>query len=194
MQAEGWYRDPYLRHDARWYSAGNPTSLVMDNGVTSHDATSLESATPVDLRPAELPSVESPLRAADVPEPILRSGADNPIALRPALKLVRYPVSSWRFPIFGFAGAIFCLGYRSQLEAASIYAAASICLGLVPLMGLRSRINNLLLERDVRRREVSRGDAVYLESEYPPLIGMSDVLAGIVVIIEIGVLIVMITW
>ena len=34
---EGWYTDPYRRHDARWMSAGRPTNLVRDGNVTSHD-------------------------------------------------------------------------------------------------------------------------------------------------------------
>lgn len=38
MRAEGWYRDPYDRHEARWFSDGSPTSLVRDGGVEAHDA------------------------------------------------------------------------------------------------------------------------------------------------------------
>jgi hypothetical protein len=37
MQAEGWYRDPYGIHGDRWISAGQPTSLVRDQGVESRD-------------------------------------------------------------------------------------------------------------------------------------------------------------
>jgi len=35
---EGWYTDPYGRHEARWMSAGQPTKLVRDAGVESYDA------------------------------------------------------------------------------------------------------------------------------------------------------------
>ena len=35
--AEGWYRDPYGIHDDRWISDGQPTPLVRDQGVESHD-------------------------------------------------------------------------------------------------------------------------------------------------------------
>ena len=35
--AEGWYRDPYGIHQDRWFSAGNPTALVRDQGVEGHD-------------------------------------------------------------------------------------------------------------------------------------------------------------
>jgi len=37
MEAEGWYRDPYLVHEDRWFSAGQPTQLVRDNGVEADD-------------------------------------------------------------------------------------------------------------------------------------------------------------
>ena len=37
MKAEGWYIDPYGRHEARWFSDGTPTDLVRDRGVTSDD-------------------------------------------------------------------------------------------------------------------------------------------------------------
>ena len=37
MKAEGWYVDPYGRHEARWFSDGSPTDLVQDRGVESHD-------------------------------------------------------------------------------------------------------------------------------------------------------------
>jgi hypothetical protein len=34
---EGWYVDPYGVHEARWISAGRPTSLVRDAGVEAQD-------------------------------------------------------------------------------------------------------------------------------------------------------------
>jgi hypothetical protein len=37
MAAEGWYRDPYLAHEDRWFSAGQPTQLVRDSGVEAND-------------------------------------------------------------------------------------------------------------------------------------------------------------
>ena len=37
FEIEGWYKDPYGRHENRWFSDGRPTSLVWDGGVTSHD-------------------------------------------------------------------------------------------------------------------------------------------------------------
>lgn len=37
MEAEGWYRDPYLVHEDRWFSAGQPTKLVRDAGIEDYD-------------------------------------------------------------------------------------------------------------------------------------------------------------
>ena len=34
---EGWYTDPLLRHERRWFSAGMPTDLVIDGRVEGHD-------------------------------------------------------------------------------------------------------------------------------------------------------------
>jgi hypothetical protein len=37
MHEEGWYKDPYGRHESRWISDGTPTALVRDAGVESQD-------------------------------------------------------------------------------------------------------------------------------------------------------------
>jgi hypothetical protein len=37
MDAEGWYHDPYGRHEARWFSDGTPTDLVRDGREVAHD-------------------------------------------------------------------------------------------------------------------------------------------------------------
>jgi hypothetical protein len=37
VNEEGWYKDPYERHEARWISAGTPTALVRDAGIESQD-------------------------------------------------------------------------------------------------------------------------------------------------------------
>jgi hypothetical protein len=37
VKAEGWYRDPYLVHQDRWFSAGQPTELVRDDGTEGND-------------------------------------------------------------------------------------------------------------------------------------------------------------
>lgn len=56
--AEGWYEDPYHLHQHRWFSAGNPTSLVKDDGVEAQDA-------PPDEPPTE---------------PLLRSVSDSTVS------------------------------------------------------------------------------------------------------------------
>jgi hypothetical protein len=37
FEIEGWYKDPYGRHENRWFSNGRATNLVSDAGTTSHD-------------------------------------------------------------------------------------------------------------------------------------------------------------
>jgi hypothetical protein len=37
LGAEGWYKDPYRKHDDRWFSDGEPTSLVRDGEIESRD-------------------------------------------------------------------------------------------------------------------------------------------------------------
>ncbi len=37
VAAQGWYRDPFGRHDDRYFSAGTPTKLVRDGTVESYD-------------------------------------------------------------------------------------------------------------------------------------------------------------
>jgi hypothetical protein len=70
--AEGWYRDPYGIHQDRWFSAGNPTALVRDQGVEGHDA---PPGYPPPGPPAEIPEVDEfpadDLRRADEAEAIV---------------------------------------------------------------------------------------------------------------------------
>jgi len=37
VQAQGWYHDPYLVHEDRYFSAGQPTKLVRDDGLEAYD-------------------------------------------------------------------------------------------------------------------------------------------------------------
>jgi hypothetical protein len=53
--AEGWYRDPYGIHQDRWFSAGNPTSLVRDQGTEGHDD---PPGYPPPGPPAEIPDID----------------------------------------------------------------------------------------------------------------------------------------
>ncbi|MGP0029718.1 MAG: hypothetical protein ACLPVF_04345 [Acidimicrobiales bacterium] len=47
---EGWYTDPFGRHEARWLSNGAPTKLVRDAGQESYDD-------PPDEAPSLVPEV-----------------------------------------------------------------------------------------------------------------------------------------
>jgi len=37
VNPEGWYRDPFGLHEARWFSDGTPTALVRDGRAESRD-------------------------------------------------------------------------------------------------------------------------------------------------------------
>jgi hypothetical protein len=37
LKAQGWYRDPYIIHEDRYFSDGQPTKLVRDSGVEMYD-------------------------------------------------------------------------------------------------------------------------------------------------------------
>jgi len=70
MEAEGWFVDPFLVHEERWFSDGRPTPLVRDVGVEGQDAP--PSATyPGPLTPIDDVSVgpEDMRRADSVDEP-----------------------------------------------------------------------------------------------------------------------------
>lgn len=54
MNEEGWYIDPFGRHESRWISDGTPTGLVRDGGIESQDP---PPATPV---PGALQRVNEP--------------------------------------------------------------------------------------------------------------------------------------
>jgi hypothetical protein len=53
-EAEGWYLDPYGRHEQRWFSAGEATALVRDGEVDGNDAPPPEPITTPLQRPAEV--------------------------------------------------------------------------------------------------------------------------------------------
>jgi len=64
---EGWYSDPYGRHEARWMSDGIPTPLVRDGDIEGHDPAPDEpfNATPVRLGDDAQPNGGADLRRAD---------------------------------------------------------------------------------------------------------------------------------
>jgi len=52
-EPQGWYNDPFGRHEARYFSAGKPTKLVRDGGHESNDPPPSESDPAGTLRPAQ---------------------------------------------------------------------------------------------------------------------------------------------
>jgi hypothetical protein len=64
---EGWFTDPYGRHEARWLSLGQPTKLVRDGDTESYDEvpTGPAVATPVRVEAEGSERGGSDLRRAD---------------------------------------------------------------------------------------------------------------------------------
>jgi hypothetical protein len=65
---EGWYTDPYARHEARWISQGTPTNLVRDGKIEGTDSVTDE---PFQVKPVRIegdgvePRDGSDMRRAD---------------------------------------------------------------------------------------------------------------------------------
>jgi hypothetical protein len=89
VQAQGWYRDPYLVHEDRYFSAGEPTKLVRDGGIEDYDPPPAgPPKTALEEVPHTQPTDGGDLRRADDS----RAGAvydPNMAALRGDLKIVR---------------------------------------------------------------------------------------------------------
>jgi hypothetical protein len=67
LAAQGWYRDPFGRHEDRWFSMGRPTGLVRDGHAESRDEPPDEPY-PTPLVPTpEVPRPNETVRAGDVP-------------------------------------------------------------------------------------------------------------------------------
>jgi hypothetical protein len=62
MAAEGWYLDPYERHEQRWFSVGVPTALVRDGAVEGQD----DPPGPLPHEPEEIPESKSLIGGADL--------------------------------------------------------------------------------------------------------------------------------
>ncbi len=67
---EGWYTDPYERHEARWFSDGTPTKLVRDRGVESYDK-------PPDEAPTQKAERIEPDVVAKGGSDLIRAGEDQ---------------------------------------------------------------------------------------------------------------------
>jgi hypothetical protein len=65
--AEGWFQDPYGRHDARWFSSGSPTALVRDGTIERTDAP------PEQMAAVPLVPIEDPEHAPSYATDLLRA-------------------------------------------------------------------------------------------------------------------------
>jgi len=67
--AEGWYLDPFERHEQRWFSNGRPTSLVRDGVTTTSDDPPAASWDGPLREPEEIPARDETRRADEQPPP-----------------------------------------------------------------------------------------------------------------------------
>jgi hypothetical protein len=67
QEQEGWFTDPFGRHEARWLSDGTPTKLVRDGGVESYDE-------PPDEEPTTAPERIEPDVVAKDGADLIRAG------------------------------------------------------------------------------------------------------------------------
>ncbi len=77
---EGWYTDPYGRHEARWMSQGTPTSLIRDQQVEGRDLPASDEpfhVTPVRIEGHPRYDGTDLLRADDAKTPIVLEEPKN---------------------------------------------------------------------------------------------------------------------
>jgi hypothetical protein len=94
---EGWYTDPYGRHEARWMSMGRPTGLVRDAGVESHED-------PPDSPPSHRAERVGPPQGSMTAADTLR--ADDAESESPTMTQIddaarNFVLSGWRGPFGG---------------------------------------------------------------------------------------------
>jgi hypothetical protein len=77
---EGWYTDPYARHEARWISQGVATDLVRDGSVEGRDPApdSPFAVTPIPCEESSTLTKGADLRRADEAEQSSIDGGENP--------------------------------------------------------------------------------------------------------------------
>ena len=66
-EIEGWFTDPFGRHEARWLSFGTPTKLVRDGNVESYDE-------PPEVEPTTVPERIEHEAAANDGADLVRAG------------------------------------------------------------------------------------------------------------------------
>jgi hypothetical protein len=67
-EAQGWYVDPFGRHELRWFSEGAPTALVRDGGTDGEDPPPQPTWDGALQHPPEVAAVDETLRAGVDPE------------------------------------------------------------------------------------------------------------------------------
>jgi hypothetical protein len=93
---EGWYTDPYGRHEARWMSGGSPTKLVRDGEVESYEE-------PPDSPPSHPAIKIDPPPGSDTPANDLRVDGGDPETM-PSVNQIddaerNLGLSGWRGPL-----------------------------------------------------------------------------------------------
>jgi hypothetical protein len=164
-EPEGWYADPFGRHEQRWFSAGTPTALVRDRGAESLDEPPPETAArPAPNDPAGGSQFapgppRRPTRADSLPQPIIRPGIDPP-GLRFTLSMGRDGVYLWRFPMLGLGAAIVIELWQGLNPLTWDFMLIYALLALVPLLEVGHVLRNRLLTRAVWRTAAQHDPSV----------------------------------
>jgi hypothetical protein len=95
-QEEGWYTDPYGRHEARWMSGDSPTKLVRDGEVESYED-------PPDSPPSRAAIKIEPPTDSETPADMLRADGGDPDVM-PSVSQIDdaerdFALSGWRGPL-----------------------------------------------------------------------------------------------
>ena len=77
LEIEGWYKDPFGRHELRWFSNGTPTALVRDGDAEGHDAPPSEPVEGPLEEAEEVPAVNETVRADEAPAPDMMKASQN---------------------------------------------------------------------------------------------------------------------
>jgi hypothetical protein len=124
---EGWYSDPYDRHEQRWFSEGEPTKLVQDKGVTSYDPPPdrppnhlpQKVETLPNFGPADLQHADDAERAPDLShDEVSMRQMDAAFSYGgPTEWITRYDRSKWRRILFAFVAFLFVIALLAYLSA-----------------------------------------------------------------------------
>jgi hypothetical protein len=76
-EAEGWFPDPFGRHEQRWFSAGSPSALVRDGDTESADPPPAPTWDGSLHRPVQVDAVDTILRAGVDPDVVDRDAGGH---------------------------------------------------------------------------------------------------------------------